>query len=114
MTPGESLGMTGPRCDFCSSEEPVWVYPAEDFPIGAILTDTSNTLQVSSGGWVACAPCAQHIDLGSYGQLAVRAIASYYTRNPDWDPDDPALEVLIRGTHEGFRVHRSGPKAGFG
>ncbi len=108
------LLLEGPRCDFCNGNEPVWIYPAEDFPIGSVITGGFAAFQMSTGGWVACAPCAQHIDLDSYSQLAVRAIANHYTRNPDWDPDDPALEALLRDTHQGFRDHRTGPKAGFG
>lgn len=114
MTNDPGLLLDGPRCDFCNGVEPVWIYPAEDFPMGAIITGGGYTDHVSAGGWTACAPCAQHIDVGSYDRLGVRAIANHLIRNPDWDPNDPALEVYIRSSHEGFRVHRSGPKAGFG
>ena len=111
---------TGPRCDFCLDPDTVWIYPAEDFPL-IILAGSSSTLQVSTGGWVACAPCAQYIDLESYDQLASRAITAHYARNPQWE-DDPArlevwgplIEAYITATHQGFREHRAGPRAGFG
>jgi hypothetical protein len=111
-----TVDLEGPRCDFCSDPNPVWIYPAEDFPLG--IAGVTSTLNISTGGWVACAPCSQHIDLEAYDQLAVRAIVAHYERNPEWrrtaSPWKPLLEDYIIATHQAFRDNRAGPKAGFG
>jgi hypothetical protein len=54
-------------CDFCSARDPVWVYPARQFALAACAWG-------SSGGWAACAPCADLIECGEWAALAERAV----------------------------------------
>ena len=52
-------------CDFCSGSDPIWVYPAREFAVTAYGWG-------SSGGWAACAPCADLIERGDWTALAER------------------------------------------
>lgn len=50
------------KCDFCSSLEPAWVYPAGNF-------DVAELQWGSSGGWTACEACAALIEKGDHDRL---------------------------------------------
>ena len=109
----------GPRCDFCAGFDPLWIYPADDFPMSLVVSESAADelamdLEVSRGGWCACAACSQNIDAESYDQLLKRAMTTFLLVNPNWDQDLPALSAIISSNHAGFRVNRTGDKAGFG
>jgi hypothetical protein len=109
--------IAGPLCDFCAGPDPVWIYPAADFPLQLVMASTGNALEVSRGGWTACAPCAEHIELGSDDALALRAIARVATILLDLQVVSVTAEDLatyIRTNHDNFRDHRTGARAGFG
>ena len=66
-------------CDFCSAPHPVWVYPARQFAVTAYAWG-------SSGGWAACAPCADLVERGDWAALAERAVDA-----------NPRLRVAVAG-----------------
>lgn len=113
------MTLAGPRCDFCAGVDPIWIYPADDFPMTLVVSesdggDVAMDVEVSRGGWCACAACAQAIDAESYDQLLKRAMTTFIVVNPNWDRDLSSLSVIISSNHAGFRVNRTGDKAGFG
>ena len=66
-------------CDFCSGEDPVWVYPARHFAVTAYAWGSSR-------GWAACAPCADLVERGDWATLAERAVEA-----------DPRLRAAVAG-----------------
>lgn len=113
-----ALGLTGgPLCDFCAGPDPVWIYPAADFPLHLITAPTGSALEVSRGGWTACAPCGEHIELDSHDALAARAmtqVAKILTDLQVRSVTAEALATYVRANHDNFRDHRTGDRAGFG
>jgi hypothetical protein len=59
---------SGPECDFCSSPEIVWEYPARDF----VLPLLGTTSFLSLDGWVTCQKCYQLIEAGDTQALKKR------------------------------------------
>jgi hypothetical protein len=58
------------KCDFCSSREVAWSYPAADF-------DFPMAGWGSIGAWAACDLCSTLIEAGDWTGLLDRSIESY-------------------------------------
>ena len=90
-------------CDFCSSEKPAFVYPADTF------TDEGAT---SLGGWTACQECASFIEAGEWDRLARQGLKTPTAKTA------LALGLMTQQSmldriallHRKFRSHRSGPR----
>ena len=57
-------------CDFCSSPDVLWSYPAVDFQV------EGTRLLASEGGWAACHDCATLIEADDRDGLAQRALST--------------------------------------
>ena len=68
-----------PVCDFCSSPEVVWRYPAHNF-IAYVIGDIAGQ---SVGDWAACPACKALIEAGDRVGLADRSAALLITANPE-------------------------------
>ena len=66
-----------PRCDFRSTPNPVWLYPAEDF--SCPLAEKGI---ISEGGWVTCEPCHGLIEAGDLQRLSIRSMLTFVLRIP--------------------------------
>jgi len=55
------------KCDFCSTIDPEWVYPAESF-------DVAELAWGSSGGWTACTECSDLIERRLNDQVVKRML----------------------------------------
>lgn len=88
-------------CDFCSSSDPTWVFPVDDFTQAA-----SNTEIHLHGAWNACDICATLVDSADRGALVDRSMLLV-----EAELDSPLyLRIRDRVTrlHEEFFVMRSG------
>ena len=91
------------NCDFCSSTEVRWSFPAEDF-------ETTVTRQAGSeGGWVACDICRILVDSGDMDALLQRSWDVLSTQCPGAEEFKDALLVNLLTLHQEFAAHRTGP-----
>jgi hypothetical protein len=90
-------------CDFCSSTEVRWRFPAEDF-------ETTVTRRAGSeGGWVACDICHILVDSGDMDALLNRSWDLLSTKCPGAKDFRDVLLVNLRTLHQEFAAHRTGP-----
>jgi hypothetical protein len=65
-------------CDFCSSKEIAYRYPARTFVTDPVLVENPNPLvnlgTRSIADWAACEPCAELIEQYQYTRLAQRSL----------------------------------------
>lgn len=85
-------------CDFCSSPDVVWSYPAADF----VLSDTG---QASEGAWAACHECAELVQAGDREGLLKRSLSGFpeFMREP--------VRSHVRELHRRFFDAREGSAA---
>ncbi len=102
-------------CDFCSSPEVLWRYPARDFTIRepAELQALLGRLE-SVAEWLACAVCARLIEAGDRDALARRALETPAALGIlSLTDEDPSIRADIlrraRQMHDQFFVARKGP-----
>jgi hypothetical protein len=90
-------------CDFCSSEAPVWRYPAGSFK------DQHGSMSVSD--WLACEECHRLIEDGDREALAGRVILTPTVKAglAAGIMDETFAKDYARGLHDGFFEHRRGP-----
>jgi hypothetical protein len=90
-------------CDFCSSENPVWLYPAESF------FDEVGSRSVSD--WIACQECHRLIEAGDRNALAMRVVLTPTVKEglAAGIINVTFAEHYARGLHRGFFDHRRGP-----
>jgi hypothetical protein len=91
-------------CDFCSSTEVEWTYPAHDIVVPEIKSR-------SVGAWAACGPCHTLIEADARDTLswrAAKAMARAHKVN--------ASDVIgwLRQMHAAFFRARKGPAYRFG
>lgn len=93
-------------CDFCSSPDVAWSYPAMDFQVVDPQLGWG-----SRGGWAACDTCHGYIEDGDRKALAQRSIDLFFEFHPDV-PDLPDVRHHvfnhIRLMHESFFNARTG------
>lgn len=92
------------RCDFCSSRDVQWTYPARNF---AIVVSGSGVWG-SRGGWMACGQCAELIERDAVDELLTRAARSFAQAQ-----DVPFSETIVEAMAPlvtGFRLSRRGPR----
>lgn len=103
------------RCDFCGSEEPRYLFPAEDFE----LVSGDGKPVCSESHWVACAVCKQVVESGSLDRLVEHAMAEFLSRRPGMQErlgvrGTDKLEQELRQLYEGFINARTGEARAFG
>ena len=88
-------------CDFCSSAEPTWVFPANSYHDRLLNVQSINN-------WLACDECATLINQDRWGKLAERSL-----RNPavaalvNRATRKAILDNAVR-MHKDFQKHRTG------
>lgn len=95
-------------CDFCSSPDVVWSYPAHDFGLATANATTGEVIPevpiiASGGNWAACACCGKLIEANDRGALMERAITTLGF------PPIPELQIGMREIHDAFFTCRTGP-----
>ncbi len=100
-------------CDFCSSPDVRWRYPARDHDCWAVLSlDEENNLESktarSVGAWAACEECSKLIEAGDKAGLLRRSVETC-ERDP-LDPEKKITAIVIADIHAGFWANRTGPR----
>lgn len=90
-------------CDFCSSVDVTWAYPAGDFQPDPDLP------QASAGGWAACEPCAELIEAGDWEGLTDRATDAAVKRSGGV-LDASFIRPQLRQLYAVFSEFRTGPR----
>lgn len=91
-------------CDFCSSPDVRWAFPARPF-VKEIDAPGVHVDWGSYGGWAACQECHDLIVAGKRDELTARAAAPLVavTRLPS-----DFLEARLRELHDKFWSNRNG------
>lgn len=95
------------QCDFCSSPDVRYAYPADDFIARTIEYNGMPIVAGSSGGWAACLPCHQLIGNNDREGLLKHSVDNFYVV---YGTDIPR-EVITRTIREiqaGFFASRTG------
>jgi len=96
-----------PICDFCSTHEVAWSYPAMDFGVVDPKLGWG-----SRGGWAACEPCHEMIEANDHSGLAKRSVQTFFEFHPEI-PDLPHVRQHVRQhvmlMHASFFNVRTGP-----
>lgn len=94
-------------CDFCSSPEVDWAYPAESFETYAVVMPDGAMVATSEGWWASCSPCAQLIEAGRWAELAGRSLD--YLPLPEPVANRTAALQRLAVLHQQFQTSRTGP-----
>ena len=92
---------SNPICDFCSSSNVHWRYPAKDF-----IPDSSIPWG-SRGDWAACNGCHDFIEENDREGLLERSIKSFPLERLELNLSDEIMEAL-RNLHNNFFNMRIG------
>lgn len=99
-----------PVCDFCSSPDVVWRYPAKNDEVSAVVVTEDGLMALGSlGDWAVCAVCAALIEDGNRLGLLARTLGTI----PDLDGMRMPPEVVRQVTkriHDGFWAKRCGER----
>ncbi len=89
-------------CDFCSTQNPKYWYPATDFQAWQVNGVTGS----SRGEWAACEPCYALIEADDRKALAERSMKALVKDEPDAEKwAGPKIEDI----HNKFFENRLGP-----
>jgi hypothetical protein len=94
------------ECDFCSTPNPTWTYPAETFT--AVGLSTEPFVQTSLGSWATCEMCHRLIQRNDRTALAIRALDHLIIAHPEMIFFSKELLDELRGLHEQFFLYRTG------
>lgn len=93
--------MSIPICDFCSSPDVRWAYPAKSFT----MDGDGKRLLGSDGGWAACDACAALIEDGNRTGLLDKSVGTFDSRHVI---GVAATRELIGSLHAQFYLNRNG------
>lgn len=91
-------------CDFCSSPDVAWRYPARTFAAYIV----AGIVGESVGDWAACPACHALIESGQRSALADRSVRTLLEKQPDWKPAEPELRAHLLHLHAMFFESRVG------
>jgi len=91
-------------CDFCSSPNVTWVYPARTFAAYVF----EGFVGESVGDWAACPICHGLIESGRHAELTERSLITLLERQPEMKSAEPELRAQIRAFHTMFFQNRAG------
>ena len=91
-------------CDFCSSPNVTWVYPARTFAAYVF----EGIVGESVGDWAACPICHGLIESGRHAELTERSLVTLLERQPEMKGAEAELRNQIRGFHTMFLRNRVG------
>lgn len=111
----------GAICDFCSSPDVHWSFPARDFvrnrEVRGMALHTAPALiefsegsftHGSHGGWAACNVCHRLIVRGDRVKLTRRSAKAILRKHPDARMSLANAITLIRPLHDDFWRNRQG------
>ena len=96
--------MPKPICDFCSSPDVAFVYPARTF--AAYVFD--GIVGESVGDWAACPTCHGLIESDRKADLVERSLVTLLDRQPEMKCGELELRTQIRSFHVMFFYNRVG------
>lgn len=96
--------MSTPICDFCSSPDVAFVYPARNF--AAYVFD--GIVGESVGDWAACPICHELIESDRQIDLVERSLVTLLERQPEMKFAEVELRDQIRSFHVMFFHNRVG------
>jgi hypothetical protein len=91
-------------CDFCSSPNVTWVYPARTFAAYVF----EGIVGESVGDWAACPICHGLIESGLHAELTERSLVTLIERQPEMKCAEEELRTHIRSFHTMFFRSRVG------
>lgn len=91
-------------CDFCSSPNVTWVYPARTFAAYVF----EGIVGESVGDWAACPICHGLIESGRHAELTERSLITLLERQPEMKSAEEELRTHIRSFHTMFFRSRVG------
>lgn len=99
-------------CDFCSSPDVRWIYPADSFDIRMKHEPTGGLFEARSElAWTACDECSTLIEDNDWVKLTKRSADKFclMTGNP---PEHiiQATTKFLAVVHREFRIHRRGER----
>jgi hypothetical protein len=101
-------------CDFCSSPDVAWVYPAEDY----MMVRTEGITHMSRSDWAACEVCHHLIEMQLLDDLNQRAFRNFPETAGTEGYSSPMAAALvmeaIKGNTARFNKHRTGPPVRIG
>jgi hypothetical protein len=89
-------------CDFCSSPDPTWEYPARSF----VAYTAGPVTGESVGSWAACEACHRLIEANDRVGLVARAMSRVRELGPE---AARALRGCLHDLQARFFAHRVGP-----
>jgi hypothetical protein len=96
--------MPKPICDFCSSPDVAFVYPARTF--AAYLFD--GIVGESVGNWAACPTCHELIEADRQADLVERSLVTLLERHQEMRWAENELRDQIHSFHLMFFLNRVG------
>lgn len=96
--------MSTPICDFCSSPDVAFVYPARNF--AAYVFD--GIVGESVGDWAACPTCHGLIESDRQADLVERSLVTLLERQPEMRGAERELRGQIGSFHIMFFRNRVG------
>lgn len=91
-------------CDFCSSPNVTWVYPARTFAAYVF----EGIVGESVGDWAACSICHGLIESGRHAELTERSLTTLLESQPEMRRAEQELRNHIRSFHTIFLQNRIG------
>lgn len=99
------------ECDFCSSPDVQWSYPARDH-VSHLGREYGLDFQLgSTGGWTACPACHALIERGDRRRLATRSLRRLIRKEPGVAAHKAEMLAALRQIHDDFWQNREGPPA---
>jgi hypothetical protein len=97
-------------CDFCSSPDVRWAYPAQTFTVEVLAAghpyappEACEVWLGSDAGWAACDGCHALIEKSDRGALMERSMTQLGF------PPGPMFQGTLREIHDLFFENRTGP-----
>lgn len=91
-------------CDFCSTPDPAWTYPADD--IFLVPGDDTEPVHQSVGAWAACDDCSAAIEAGDMDALLQRCLV----HSRELGVPDRAAMPALRDLFVAFFTSRRGER----
>lgn len=95
-------------CDFCSSSDIRWIYPADSFEIHVVHELTKGFFEGrSEADWLACDGCSKLIEDNEWKALTERSVKKFGMEGLPQEIID-ATRRFLTILHREFRIHRKG------
>jgi hypothetical protein len=98
------MNTSNPVCDFCSTPDPIWRYPARTFLAYLVPSIAGESV----GDWAACDTCHALIEVEDRRGLAQRSLDELISRHPEMREIAGVLYEELTALHWKFFEHRCG------